>query len=132
MSYEELKQAKDLKIKDWFKPQSKLQILGKGHLIENIMISRETEKAVLVSLNSCTWNGTEYLTECWIPKSCFESYSEYQKNEKIKEANYEKACEKYDKLVAFCKTNKIKGARVGLRTVTLLNKIEQAGLSYSA
>ena len=43
---------------------------------------------------------------------------------------FEAGCERYEKLLAFCKEHKIKGVRSGLRMATLLNKIEAAGLKF--
>ena len=43
---------------------------------------------------------------------------------------FEAGCERYEKLLAFCKEHKIKGVRSGLRMATLLNKVEAAGLKF--
>lgn len=39
-------------------------------------------------------------------------------------------CERYERVLAFAKEHKVKGARKGLRLQTLLSKIAEAGLTY--
>lgn len=128
-SYEELKQNNDLKVKDWVSSGISYPYVKNSNWREEFDIVKETEKAVLIRLEVITADGEyEMYKDAWIPKSCFESCSEYHER---KDKAFEEGCNKYNKLIAFCKENKIKGARVGLRVSTLLEKIENAGLSYT-
>lgn len=128
-TYEELKQNNDLKVKDWFTYSASYGYGRNSDWREDFAIEKETEKAVLISFEVVRLDGeAEKDEKVWVPKSCFESYREYHER---KDKAFEEGCNRYNKLIAFCKENKIKGARVGLRVSTLLEKIENAGLSYN-
>ena len=120
-------------IQDWFK--GKIEIRSGFHCVnfEEFYIEKETEKALCISLEIISNDG-EYETEqsVWVPKKCFETYAEKEAREQNRQNAFESGCSRYEKLVAFCKENKLKGARVGLRTSTLMAMIEKAGLVYVA
>lgn len=136
MTYEELKNTNDIKVKDWFQCDVSYPFSAYDDWRTNFGIVRETEKAVLINigiyLTSGEWDGTRNV---WVPKSCFESAKEYEKAqeqlEEKRQQNYEDGCKKYEKLIAFCKENNVKGARNGMRKDTLLKKVQEAGLSYA-
>lgn len=132
MTYEELKKANDLKVKDWFECEISYPFRPAYDWREEFDIVKETEKAVMINIQVVLANGDDgYDRNVWVPKKCFESYSEYKAREEKADERYEEGCAKYEKLVAFCKENKIKGARSGLRKDTLLAKVAEAGLSYA-
>lgn len=132
-TYEELKQADDLKIADWFNPTLPNYVMSfSSHDRENFEIIRETEKAVQIEIEKETRDGEHDVTiKTWIPKACFESKGDYEKAYWTRIEKYEQACEKYTKLVNWCKENHVKGARAGLKTATLMSLIAKAGLIYS-
>lgn len=135
-TYEELKNTTDLKVKDWFECSISYPFHADCDWRTNFSVERETEKAVLIRIDvsSCDgeWDGQRNV---WVPKSCFESLKEYNRIQEEREARreqaFEEGCKKYNALIEFCKANKIKGVRVGLRAVTLLKKVQEAGLSYN-
>lgn len=128
-TYEELKNTNDLKVVDWFTPNTTEQLYLRWR--ENFNVERETEKAVLITVDGYKWNGDVKDVTVWVPKKCFESQSEYTAKEAKAEERYQNACNRYEELVAFCKENGVKGARVGLRKDTLLAKVAEAGLAFN-
>lgn len=102
---------------------------------ERIEVIGETEKAVKVA-----W-FTKYGTiRSWVPKSCCGLAEKSEAAKKIEaeieakrlaaRQRFEAGCERYEKVLAFCKEHKLKGVRSGLRLATLLSKIEAAGLKF--
>lgn len=102
---------------------------------ERIEVIGETEKAVKVA-----W-FTKYGTiTSWVPKSVCglaeksEAAKKVEEQIEAREIEARKrllaGCERYERVLAFAKENKVKGARKGLRLQTLLSKIAEAGLTY--
>lgn len=126
-------------IKDWLFNKIRDDVKY-GYLTEaKGIVVRETEKAYLISFEAETSDGEhEFLVEKWCPKSCTMDEAEY-KQECAREvermnaayARYEEGCKKYEALVKFAKDNGVKGVRTGLRAVTILAKIQAAGLEYA-
>lgn len=131
MTYEELKNNNDMRIADWFSLSEKIAYPWQvWNAREEFWIESETEKAVKVGWNATTCDGEfESVRYGWIPKAAIESKSAYHAR---KEAAFESGKNRYEKIIAFCKEHKVKGARVGLRTATLLQKIKDAGLQFAA
>lgn len=131
-TFEELKNTNDLKVKDWFECNINYPYSASENWRTEFYIVKESEKAVCINIDihSCDgeWDGTRNV---WVPKSCFESLKDYEEREAKAEERYDAACKRYNELVAFCKENKIKGARSGLRKDTLLAKVAEAGLSFA-
>ena len=131
MTFEELKAREDLKVKDWFDCKVSYPFKASSNWRKEFDIVKESEKAVLIEIciesRDGEWDG---LSNVWVPKSCFESLEEYEKNEQEKEKRFEEGCKKYEQLIAFCKDNGIKGVRNGMRKETILNKILNLGLVY--
>ena len=112
-----------MKIKEWFLYKEFDQNERLVMQYDEMTIERETEKAYLLKWNS----DFGYFTK-WVPKSCIYS------DEEIAEV-----CKKIDKaldynrlLVDYAKENGVKGAIVGLKTRTLIEKIKKAGLEIPA
>ena len=102
---------------------------------ERIEVIGETEKAVKVA-----W-FTKYGTiTSWVPKSVCglaeksEAAKKVEEEIEAREIEARKrllaGCERYERVLAFAKEHKVKGARKGLRLQTLLSKIAEAGLIY--
>lgn len=102
---------------------------------ERIEVIGETEKAVKVA-----W-FTKYGTiTSWVPKSVCglaeksEAAKKVEEEIEAREIEARKrllaGCERYERVLAFAKEHKVKGARKGLRLQTLLSKIAEAGLTY--
>lgn len=121
-------------IKKWF--QNKIEcrrgFFFGADLNGEFTVEKETEKAymIMVEIES---NDGEYddVQSVWIPKSCVASAEERQAEIEAAEKRFSDGCERYEKLVAFCKENGVKGARTGLKTRTLLALVEKAGLTYT-
>lgn len=117
-------------IKDWFlsKKESELfrgcQIIYSGY-----EVVRETEKACLVNIPYNTIDGEfEGSKNVWVPKSCVMSAEEYKSAAVEKETKKATGLERNIKILEFAKENGIKGVRKGMKTATLLQKINAAGL----
>lgn len=102
---------------------------------ERVEVIGETEKAVKVA-----W-FTKYGTiTTWVPKSVCglaeksEAAKKVEEQIEAREIEARKrliaGCERYERVLAFAKEHKVKGARKGLRLQTLLSKIAEAGLTY--
>ena len=102
---------------------------------ERVEVIGETEKAVKVA-----W-FTKYGTiTSWVPKSVCglaeksEAAKKVEEEIEAREIEARKrliaGCERYERVLAFAKEHKVKGARKGLRLQTLLSKIAEAGLTY--
>ena len=102
---------------------------------ESIEVIAETKKAVKVA-----W-FTKYGTiTSWVPKSVCglaeksEAAKKVEEQIEAREIEARKrllaGCERYERVLAFAKEHKVKGARKGLRLQTLLSKIAEAGLTY--
>ena len=102
---------------------------------DRIEVIGETEKAVKVA-----W-FTKYGTiTSWVPKSVCglaeksEAAKKVEEQIEAREIEARKrliaGCERYERVLAFAKEHKVKGARKGLRLQTLLSKISEAGLAY--
>lgn len=102
---------------------------------ERVEVIGETEKAVKVA-----W-FTKYGTiTSWVPKSVCglaeksEAAKKVEEQIEAREIEARKrllaGCERYERVLAFAKEHKVKGARKGLRLQTLLSKIAEAGLTY--
>lgn len=121
-------------IKRWF--QNKIRINQGFFTLANFdgafEVRKETEKAYMIIVDIETLDG-EYdsVQSIWIPKSCVATEEERQAEIEAAHQRFEAGCAKYEKLVAFCKDNGIKGARTGLKTRTLLGMVEAAGLTYA-
>ena len=102
---------------------------------ESVEVIGETEKAVKVA-----W-FTKYGTIIsWVPKSVCGLTEKSEAAKKVEEQIEAReiearrrliaGCERYERVLAFAKEHKVKGARKGLRLQTLLSKIAEAGLTY--
>lgn len=112
-----------MKIKEWFLYKEFDQNERLVMQYDEMTIERETEKAYLLKWNS----DFGYFTK-WVPKSCICTAEEIETECK----RIEKAFDYYDMLVNYAKENGVKGARVGLKTRTLIEKIKKAGLEIPA
>lgn len=128
-------------IKRWFqrKVEAPRGFFFTESLDKDFAVQKETEKAVMIIVGTCSCDGEYDSAQCvWIPKSCIASVEERQtdleadrQRDEARQQRYADGCAKYEKLISFCKENKVKGARVGLRTATLMALIEKAGLAYA-
>lgn len=117
-------------IKDWKKAEI---IRENGGYIEEVNGAvRETEKAVLVSITigytSSLWKNINV----WIPKSAMLTDEQYAEQIAEEQKRFDEGCKRYEKLIAFAKENGVKGVRSGMRTETIMKKIESAGLNFVA
>lgn len=95
--------------------QRKRYALENALLNEMVSVASETEKALKFRVVS------EFgIFEFWAPKSSFAQ--SVQERAKVGQKR-ETAMEKYEKLVAFCKEQKVKGARNGMKKWTLVDKM---------
>lgn len=90
-------------------------------------VERETEKALL-----CVWVSRYGTLKKWVPKSCMMTREEYDAEMAKNEERIDKAIEDYKNLVQWAKDNGVKGVRNKMKKSTILRKIEEAGLTYSA
>ena len=133
MAWEEAKRntitTKFYGVKDWFlKKTLTRDELYAYNVGDGAYIARETEKAVLVK------NMTDYgMISFWCPKSCLLKKEESPRNFKKELFQRMENGLKYNEiLVTYAKNNGVKGVRTGMRTVTLIKKIEDAGLDVPA
>ena len=118
-------------VKDWFLNKTLTNEERYAYSVGDVAyIAKETEKAVLIK------NDTDFGTvSFWCPKSCLMTKEDVDKEKEATE-KLEKAMESglayNEKLVIFAKENGVKGVRIGLRTKTLIEKIQKAGLEVPA
>ena len=101
-----------------------------------VTIEGETEKAWKVSIYTETRDGErDVWVKTYVPKSVTMTKSAYEKDKQAREKEQDRRFKagqaKYNKMLDFAKANNVKGVRVGLRSETILKKIEAAGLSYN-
>lgn len=111
------------KIKDWFRvnfTQNERYIIDNAILLNEVEFVKRTEKAVQLKFNNDKYG---YLIK-WIPLSALYTVDEINKAQQAVSngLNYNL------KLIEFAKAHNIKGIRKGMRTQTILLKIQQAGL----
>ena len=102
---------------------------------ESVEVIAETEKAVRIA-----WTTKYGTIKSWVPKSVCglaeksEAAKKVEEQIEAREIEARKrliaGCERYERVLAFAKEHKVKGARKGLRLQTLLSKISEAGLTY--
>ena len=102
---------------------------------ESVEVIAETEKAVKIA-----WTTKYGTIKSWVPKSVCglaeksEAAKKVEEQIEAREIEARKrliaGCERYERVLAFAKEHKVKGARKGLRLQTLLSKIAEAGLTY--
>lgn len=102
---------------------------------ESVEVIAETEKAVKIA-----WTTKYGTIKSWVPKSVCglaeksEAAKKVEEQIEAREIEARKrliaGCERYERVLAFAKEHKVKGARKGLRLQTLLSKIAEAGLAY--
>ena len=102
---------------------------------ESVEVIGETEKAVKIA-----WTTKYGTITSWVPKSVCglaeksEAAKKVEEQIEAREIEARKrliaGCERYERVLAFAKEHKVKGARKGLRLQTLLSKIAEAGLTY--
>ena len=102
---------------------------------ESVEVIAETEKAVKIA-----WTTKYGTIKSWVPKSVCglaeksEAAKKVEEQIEAREIEARKrllaGCEHYERVLAFAKEHKVKGARKGLRLQTLLSKIAEAGLIY--
>ena len=102
---------------------------------ESVEVIAETEKAVKIA-----WTTKYGTIKSWVPKSVCglaeksEAAKKVEEEIEAREIEARKrllaGCEHYERVLAFAKEHKVKGARKGLRLQTLLSKIAEAGLIY--
>lgn len=128
MAWNEAKN-KEVAIKKWF--FSKIDVdFGWHYFFEGMhRVLKETEKAFLLEIEACTLDG-EYdaAKSVWVPKKCTLTEEEFELEEKKNEESLQNGLNYNQELIAFCKANGIKGVRKMMKTKTLLEKIEKAGL----
>ena len=113
-----------MKVKDWFLAKtlnSDQQFIV--NVADDIWAMRETEKAVLLMADS-DYGKVQF----WCPKSCIISDEEYKAQQDAEIARVKAGGERLTKLIEWAKEQGIKGVRKGMRKVTVLAKIEAAGL----
>lgn len=124
-------------IEEWFLlknfTEQQLYIIS---IADQVTIKRETEKACYIEF----WNAKFGSIFSWIPKSVCglaeksEAAKKVEEEIEAREIEARKrliaGCERYERVLAFAKEHKVKGARKGLRLQTLLSKIAEAGLTY--
>lgn len=113
-----------LAIKDWKLREIARENHG-GYLENFIGVERETEKAMLVRLEWAYTSNLSKRISVWIPKTAFKTEEDFEAEKKA----FEDGCAKYEKLVEFAKAN-IKGIRKGMKTVTIMKKLAEAGINY--
>lgn len=106
---------------------------------EDASVEKETEKAKLIK-----WANDEGIVTRRVPKTCILGTKEEVENRKDweiekmqreterrkkEQERLEKGLNYNQLLVNFAKDNKIKGVRIGMKTYTLIKKIEDAGLT---
>lgn len=113
-----------MKVKDWFLAKnlnSDQQFIVR--VADDMWVMKETEKAVLLIADS-DYGKVQF----WCPKSCVISDEEYEEQIKAEIARVEAGGKKLAKLIEWAKEQGVKGVRKGMRKVTVLAKIEAAGL----
>lgn len=116
-------------IKEWF--LKKMDLPEYAIAEQEVEIIKETEKAYFVGMPTWTIDGeTPLYLKVWVPKKCTMTKEEYDKSRDEEFNRFIEGCDRYEKLLQFCKENKVRGARKGLRKETLLRKISEAGLEY--
>lgn len=115
-----------MRIKDWF--ENKIESEHGGFVVEVLGVERETEKAYLLSIEIGYSSDISKTINVWVPKSCTMTEEEYEKEQEEMEKKIEDGLAYNEKLLAFAKENLVKGVRKGMRTVTLISKIREAGL----
>ncbi|MCF0163167.1 MAG: hypothetical protein HUJ88_11410 [Fusobacterium necrophorum] len=125
------KEQEDIMIKDWFETKLQSEFNG-GHLVEVDAIERETEKSYLLRMTWGYHSTLERTVRHWVPKSATMTRTEYEKEREQEWLRFEAGMKYNQLLLAFAKENKVKGTRKGMRTATLINKIQGAGLTVPA
>ena len=124
-------------IEEWFLlknfTEQQLYIIS---IADQVTIKRETEKACYIEF----WNAKFGSIFSWVPKSVCGLAEKSEAAKKVEEQIEAReiearrrllaGCERYERVLAFAKEHKVKGARKGLRLQTLLSKIAKAGLTY--
>ena len=124
-------------IEEWFLlknfTEQQLYVIS---IADQVTIKRETEKACYIEF----WNAKFGSIFSWVPKSVCglaeksEAAKKVEEQIEAREIEARKrliaGCERYERVLAFAKEHKVKGARKGLRLQTLLSKIAEAGLTY--
>ena len=124
-------------IEEWFLlknfTEQQLYVIS---IADQVTIKRETEKACYIEF----WNAKFGSIFSWVPKSVCglaeksEAAKKVEEEIEAREIEARKrllaGCEHYERVLAFAKEHKVKGARKGLRLQTLLSKIAEAGLIY--
>lgn len=120
-------------IKDWFFNKMKAEN-NYLYLFSNaVEVIGETEKAYKVSVEYCTLDGEcDGYKKMWCPKSCTMTEDEFNAEQEEKEARFQDGCNAYEAMIKFAKENGVKGVRKGMKKVTILAKICNAGLEYVA
>lgn len=131
-TYEQMKAAGEkMRIADWFDLSEKVPSWPwrASYPQENFTIVNETEKAVQVEWEAVSCDGEyERAWKAWLPKAALESYEDHAERQ---QSAFEAGCKRYDAAIAFAKEHGVKGVRVGLRLVTILDKIQKAGLVFA-
>lgn len=113
-----------MKVKDWFLAKnlnSNQQFIV--NVADDLWIMRETEKAALIMADS-DYGKVQF----WCPKSCIISDEDYQAQHEAEIERIKAGGERLAKLIEWAKEQGVKGVRKGMRKVTVLAKIEAAGL----
>jgi hypothetical protein len=119
-------------IKDWFAGKIELPY-GFALWNRELEVEKETEKAYYGAVEIETVDG-EYskVWHVWVPKKCTMTCADAEEEQEKFERAMRDGLKYNEKLVEFAKANGIKGIRTGLRTVTLIAKIEAAGFTVPA
>lgn len=121
-------EVKNYEIKKWFLEknfsQNERYIINLAVISGELNVLNETEKAIQFKADS----DFGYI-KFWCPKSCLtENMTEQEKRwEEKRKNNIVSGIDYNHKLIEFAKANGIKGVRVGMKTLTLKQKISAAG-----
>lgn len=114
-------------VKEWFLNKNftdnKAFIIRMAEESGELSIVSETEKAFKLKAESDFGNII-----FWCPKSCMYTVEEYRAEVEKKMNAVNKGLEYNRKLLAVAKENRIKGARTGMKTQTLLKKLRENGV----
>lgn len=103
-------------VKDWFVKKNFDNNMLNAYYKSSLLVEKVSEKAVYIK--AVSKYGKFYF---WCPKSCL------LKSSSEEFSNFVSGMAYNSKLIIFAKSNGIKGVRKGMKTVTIINKIKNAG-----
>ena len=106
-----------------------------GTLFGPFQIYKETEKAyLLIGYYEMHHIEREISVRFWVPKSAIKTPKDKERDrqfEEQREANFQKATDRYERLIALAKERRVKGVRVGLKKDTIINRLIANGVDKS-